>query len=115
MNKGALNIAFSRLNLHTQLIFVLATILAFQIIKRTLKSQKFFSGSNDSNSQCLKHQKQIILTRETGKPIQVFMNIPDVCCLDVSACVIFPIFGAVQFHPGRPEFCCTSLLNCKTG
>ena len=40
MNKGALNIAFSRLNLHTQLIFVLATILAFQIINRTLNSLK---------------------------------------------------------------------------
>ena len=40
VNKGALNIAFSRLNLHTQLIFVLATILTFQIINRTLKSLK---------------------------------------------------------------------------
>ena len=85
MNKGALNIAFSRLNLHTQLIFVLATILTFQIINRTLKSLKLFSVLNEFDRQCLKHQKQIILTREMGKPIQVFMNIPDKCCLDVSA------------------------------
>ena len=40
MNKGSLNIAFSRLNLHTQLIFVLATILAFQIIKENLEKFK---------------------------------------------------------------------------
>ena len=119
MNKGALNIAFSRLNLHTQLIFVLATILAFQIINRTLKSLKILLWFKWVwQCQCLKHQKQIILTRETGKPIQVFMNIPDGCCLDVSArgwCVIFPIFGAVQFHPGLLSFAALLCWIAKQG
>ena len=48
VNKGALNIAFSRLNLHTQLIFVLATILTFQIINRTLKSLKLLKTLKNS-------------------------------------------------------------------
>ena len=102
VNKGALNIAFSRLNLHTQLIFVLATILTFQIINRTLKSLKLFSVLNEFDRQCLKHQKQIILTRpgngETNPSFHEYSWQVLPWCFSVS--VIFPIFGAVQFHPG---------------
>ena len=102
MNKGALNIAFSRLNLHTQLIFVLATILTFQIINRTLKSLKLLK-----TLLCFKWVWQTVSKtskadffwrrRETGKPILALMNIPDVCCLDVSGWVWYFLF-LVQFN-----------------